>query len=408
VKLDALLAEEPFVKEGFMQFSSVTEFHPAQHQPLLTDWFAGAPLAGRSPSKVRQAATGNASGAVAQHFLLEGEHLAPFNDLADLVDAHRQFLQTGHGSGHFLFSGSQIPPGGGFLVARPESREDLDRLLAGEPLVKAGKMRFSRVTQFVPAQNAPVLNSWFQKMDPQEHRPTLPERLAAYRANFEAGGPPYHVRASVPETMNRATAELIASGAAERVLKAGDRAPQFILKDADGQDVSSRGLLASGPLVVTFYRGFWCPYCNMDLQALQDALPAIGERGARLVAISPQTQSFSSKSQRENKLTFPILSDPGNEVAASFGLRFKLPAYLIDLYCNTFKTDLSRINGDSSWTLPMPARYVIGMDGVIAYAEVNPDYTRRPDPEELLPVLSAMDKSLEGKAGDEVNRAQSA
>ena len=72
------------------------------------------------------------------------------------------------------------------------------------------------------------------------------------------------------------------------------------------------------------------------------------------------------------------------------GLRFKLPAYLIELYCDTFKTDLALINGDSSWTLPMPARYVIRADGMIAYAEVNPDYTRRPDPDELLPVLSAM------------------
>jgi peroxiredoxin len=154
--------------------------------------------------------------------------------------------------------------------------------------------------------------------------------------------------------------------------------------------VSSRDLLTRGPLVLTFYRGVWCPYCNMDLQALREALPAITERGAQLVAISPQSQRNSLKTQRENKVTFPILSDPGNEVAARFGLRFKLPDYLIELYRDTFKNDLSLVNGDSSWTLPMPARYVIGADGVIAYAEVNPDYTRRPDPDELLPVLSAL------------------
>ena len=190
--------------------------------------------------------------------------------------------------------------------------------------------------------------------------------------------------------MHRVTAELTASGAAERALKPGDRAPEFTLKDADGHEVSSRKLLAMGPLVVTFYRGVWRPYCNMDLQALQETLPAISERGAHLVAISPQTQSNSRKSQRDNKVTLPILSDPSNEVAARFGLRFKLPDYLIELHRDTSKNDLSRINDDPSWTLPMPARYVIGTDGVIAYAEVNPDYTRRPDPEELLPVLSAM------------------
>ena len=223
---------------------------------------------------------------------------------------------------------------------------------------------------------------------------TLPERLAAFRANFEAGGPPYHAPAWIHELMHRATDELLASGAAERALQAGDRAPEFTLKDADGREVSSRELLAKGPLVVTFYRGVWCPYCNMDLQALQAASPAISERGAQLVAISPQTRSNSQKSQRENSVTFPILSDPNNEVAARFGLRFRLPEYLIELYRDTFKNDLAHVNGDPSWTLPMPARYVIGKDGVIAYAEVNPDYTHRPDPEELLPVLSAMKNPL--------------
>ena len=218
----------------------------------------------------------------------------------------------------------------------------------------------------------------------------LPERLAAFRTNFEAGGPPYHAPAWVHEPMHRATDELIASGAAARALKAGDRAPEFALKDAHGREIASWELLAKGPLVVTFYRGVWCPYCNMDLQALQQSLPAITERGAQLIAISPQTQPNSLKSERDNEVTFPILSDPGNEVAARFGLRFKLPDYLIELYRGSFKNDLSRTNGDSSWTLPMPARYVIGMDGVIAYAEVSPDYTHRPDPQELLPALSAL------------------
>jgi len=159
----------------------------------------------------------------------------------------------------------------------------------------------------------------------------LPERLAAFRANFEAGGAPHHAPAWVHEPMHRATDELIASGAAARTLKAGDRAPEFALKDAHGREIASWELLAKGALVVTFYRGFWCPYCNMDLQALQEALPAITERGARLIAPSSQSEHNSLKSKRENKVTFPILSDPGNEVAARFGLRFKLPDYLIEL-----------------------------------------------------------------------------
>jgi peroxiredoxin len=219
---------------------------------------------------------------------------------------------------------------------------------------------------------------------------TLPETLAAFRANFEAGGPPWNAPAWVHEPIHRATAELVASGAAGRALKAGDKAPAFTLQDADGVAHASADLLARGPLVLSFYRGVWCPYCNMDLQALQAALPAVRERGAQLVAVSPQIVSNSRKSARDNKLAFPILSDPGNELAAAFGLRFKLPDYLITLYRDAFKNDLAVVNGEPSWTLPMPARYVLAPDGTIAYAEVNPDYTNRPDPSDLLPVLDGL------------------
>jgi peroxiredoxin len=132
--------------------------------------------------------------------------------------------------------------------------------------------------------------------------------------------------------MHRATEELIASGAAARALKAGDAAPLFVLKDPDGKPVSSAELLARGPLVLSFYRGVWCPYCNMELQALQEALPLFHDLGANLVAISPQNPVNSRKSVRTNGLSFPILSDPGNATAAAFGLRFTLQDYLIELY----------------------------------------------------------------------------
>ncbi|MCA8300247.1 AhpC/TSA family protein [Burkholderia seminalis] len=222
---------------------------------------------------------------------------------------------------------------------------------------------------------------------------SLQDKLDAFRANFEAGGPPYNAPSHIHEPMHRATRELTESGAAEKALKVGDRAPTFTLKDAEGTSYSSTDLLARGPLIVTFYRGVWCPYCNFDLQAIQASLPDLESRGAQLVAISPQTAPNSRRSQRENHVTFPILSDPGNEVAAAFGIRFKLPDYLADLYKTVFKNDLAVANGEPSWTLPMPARFVIGQDGVILYAEVNPDYTRRPDPEELLPVLDRVKAS---------------
>jgi len=103
-------------------------------------------------------------------------------------------------------------------------------------------------------------------------------------------------------------------------------------------------LLAQGPLVVSFYRGVWCPYRNMELQALQEALPAFRELGAQLVAISPQNAVNSRKSLRTNQLDFPILSDPGNATAATFGLRFALPDYLIELY-KSRKNDLPALRG---------------------------------------------------------------
>jgi len=215
---------------------------------------------------------------------------------------------------------------------------------------------------------------------------SLQSRLDAFKVDFEAGKPPYNVSRPVIEAMHRATAELIASGAADRALKAGDRAPSFALKDPEGTLVQSAELLRQGPLIVSFYRGVWCPYCNMELQALEALRPEFERLGARLVAISPQTPANSRKSVRQNGLSFPILSDAGGEVGAAFGLRFTLPDYLIEVY-KGLKNDLPAFNDDPGWTLPMPARYVIGQDGTILYAEVNPDYTRRPEAEDMLPVL---------------------
>lgn len=223
---------------------------------------------------------------------------------------------------------------------------------------------------------------------------SLQDRLDAFKADFKSGRLGIARSAEQLAIMDRATAELIASGQAERALKAGDRAPDFTLKDADGQPVSSRDLLRHGPLIVSFYRGVWCPYCNIELQALEAARAGIEARGASLLAVSPQTAPNSRRSLRMNGVGFPILSDPKAGLAAEFGIRFALPDDLIGAY-RQFGIDLPAVNDDPAWVLPMPARYVIGQDGIIAYAEVNPDYTQRPDPSELLPVL---DRLRAGKA----------
>ena len=191
------------------------------------------------------------------------------------------------------------------------------------------------------------------------------------------------------EALHRSVDELIASGAPDRALKVGDVAPEFTLPDPDGNPVSSKTLLARGPLVVTFYRGVWCPYCNYDLSALEEARSEIESRGATLVAISQQTAPNSRKSQRQNGLGFPILGDHGGEIAAQFGVRWTLPDYLREVQ-KALGADLTQFNGEASWTLPMPARYVVAQAGTIAYAEVNADYTKRPEPSAIFPVLERL------------------
>ncbi len=184
-------------------------------------------------------------------------------------------------------------------------------------------------------------------------------------------------------------ADQIASGRAHHALKAGQVAPVFSLRDADGKQFSSADLLRHGPLVVTFYRGVWCPYCNIELEALEAIRGEIEARGATILGVSMQNAANSRKSARQNNLAFPILIDKGGVVTDRFGLRYDLSARMVALY-KSLGNDLALINEDDHGSLPMPACYVIGQDGIVAYAEVNPDYTKRPEPTDLLPVLDQL------------------
>lgn len=219
---------------------------------------------------------------------------------------------------------------------------------------------------------------------------SLQAKLDAFKLQFTSQAPAHAI-----EAFERSTQELIDDGQAERAIKAGDTAPTFVLNDPDGNTVSLKDLLAKGPVVVSFYRGACCPYCNLELQALEAAAEGIRSRGATLVAISMQGAAQSRKSQRDNKLGFPILIDQGGELAKQFGLRWTLQPYVKDVF-KSFNVDLPAIHGDGQWNLPMPARYVVDTDGTVAYAEVNPDYTRRPDPAELIPVLDRLSKHAAG------------
>ena len=224
---------------------------------------------------------------------------------------------------------------------------------------------------------------------------SLREKLSAFKAQFQSGKPPFEqVPSSVHAVMKRAIDELIASGAAARLRRSGP-APAFELKDAHGAMVRLADLVAKGPVILSFYRGVWCPYCNLDLQELQGNADSIKATGATLAAITPQTAANSRKSIAEHKLAFPVLSDPGNQVADRYGLRYRLPEYLIELY-KQLGVDLPSFNGDASWTLPVPARFVIDRQGQIRYAEADPDYTQRPEPEDLLQVLASLKSAALG------------
>jgi peroxiredoxin len=193
----------------------------------------------------------------------------------------------------------------------------------------------------------------------------------------------------VADAERRAVAGLIARGAARNALKAGDRIPAIVLSDSNGRIVEACDLLARGPLVAAFHRGMWCPFGNLALQALEVARAEIELRGASVVAISQQTASSARKSKRLNELGFPILVDPGGDVVARFGLRWTSPNYLQEAY-RRIGINLAEINGDGSSALPIPALFVIGTDGVVSYAEIDPDVTHSWDPFDVFPVLDLL------------------
>jgi peroxiredoxin len=183
--------------------------------------------------------------------------------------------------------------------------------------------------------------------------------------------------------IDRAADELARSGLTERALKAGDRAPGFALPDGDGRLWRSEGLLRNGSLVIVFYRGRWCAYCNSQLAALQEVHRQIAAAGASLVAISPQTQKHSYMTRDMHTLRFPVLSDQGNQVARQFGLVYRVPPELQAMYEGIF-TRLPGYNGDQSWELPLAATYIVRPDAKISFARADVDWRQRPEPEETL------------------------
>jgi peroxiredoxin len=171
-------------------------------------------------------------------------------------------------------------------------------------------------------------------------------------------------------------------------LEVGDRTPDFTLPDQLGREVRLSDRLAQGPVVLVFYRGEWCPYCNLTLKALQDKLDEIEAAGATLIAVGPQAPDHALSLTEKHNLRFSVLSDVTQETIRAYQLQFTLPPDNQELFLNTFGNDLRQENADGSWSLPVPGAFIIGRDGTIRARFVDADYRARMEPAEILAALS--------------------
>ncbi len=198
-----------------------------------------------------------------------------------------------------------------------------------------------------------------------------------------------NVPAPIKEVFTKVTQDLIESGIAHQSVKQGDKAPDFALPNVNGETVQLSQLLAKGPVVLVFYRGGWCPYCNLALRSYQAILPEIQLAGATLVAVSPQTPDNSLSASEKMALSFPVLSDSGNKVAREYGLVFTVSPE-VQAIQQSMGLDLSKVNGSDTWELPFPGSYVIAQNGTIALAFLDPDYTHRLEPDAILTALDQL------------------
>lgn len=214
---------------------------------------------------------------------------------------------------------------------------------------------------------------------------TLQAQLDAKRAEFESKASPEQLAA-----YNKGIEEVAASSVMQTALRVGAKAPDFELPNATGQRVKLADLLKQGPVVLTWYRGGWCPYCNIQLHAYQEVLADIESAGGKLVAISPELPDQSLSTREKNSLKFQVLSDSGNAIARLYGLAYRLPDDLIARFKG--RLDLPKFNGDESWELPLGATYVVARDGTITYAFVDADYRKRAEPAAIVEAVKAAAK----------------
>ncbi|MCB1207928.1 MAG: AhpC/TSA family protein [Verrucomicrobiales bacterium] len=214
---------------------------------------------------------------------------------------------------------------------------------------------------------------------------SLKQQLEARKAESAAKSP-----AEVKTAYAAGIQAVADSGVVDSAKQVGDRAPDFTLKNALGESVTLSQLLKQGPVVLTWYRGGWCPYCNLTLRALQQALPEIKAAGAQLVALTPELPDKTATTTEKNALEFQVLTDLNHRVAQAYGVVFKLTPEVRDLYQKHF--DLLEFNGKEAGndSLPLAATYIIAQDGTIQYAFLNADYRNRAEPAEVVAFLKTL------------------
>lgn len=210
---------------------------------------------------------------------------------------------------------------------------------------------------------------------------TLDDRLNLIKAGMAGKVPPEKMK-----IMAEALENLKKTQIEKKALKVGQKFPDFTLGNFDGKKVQLKELLKKGPVIVSFYRGSWCPFCNAQLNAFQQHLPEFRELGASLVTITPEKPDLAALTASDKKLDFPVLTDTDNKLAKKLGLVFGLTGEYKELY-KQFGIDLEKSQDNNEWKLPMPATYIVSAKGKVIYAFIDADYTKRATPEDIIKVL---------------------
>lgn len=297
------------------------------------------------------------------------------------------------------------------ILKDPQTRKTYDEIKPVPTRKKPVHTPPQQQTHAPPSHDAVMEESMPEAMPPapepmsnteiQEEKPIKTLRDELDKARMEAGQ-----KATVAKIKDGASSEnpwdelivwLEKERAVEKARGVGQKAKDFILPNAQGEDISLSHLLEQGPAVLVWYRGGWCPYCNMHMRKMNDILPELKSQGAQLVAISPESPDNAEGTQVDLALTYPVLSDIGNHVARTYGLVYPVNS-TVDQWMKEKGVDIAAINNSTTPELPLAATYVVDTDGTIVYAFVDEDYKERAEPADVLKALDALNNKTASKA----------